>query len=253
MSTFLMTTPAATGHLLRILQLAQGLSARGHRVLVHSEPSAAPAVSAAGATLVPYGGYANLIMRLTTPPEGVMARLPRVPRNLLRFREALLASSVDLARELEPILRREQVDCLVYDLFGFGAAYAAERAGIPYASASAAAGILSEHALPLMSQGAPPMRLLARRPRLLHRMVDRILPLARARDAVGLPPRAAGGAAEFLRVVSSDALHIVMAHRGFAGDARLRDNQLFAGPVSFNLPSASHAGAAPIPLEPGTV
>src|SRR4029079_9370446 len=135
MSTFLMTTPAATGHLLRILELAQALSARGHRVLVHSEPSTEPAVKAAGATLLPYVQHTNLIMRLMSPPKPSVAWLPKIPRNIVRFREALLEHSVELALELEPILRRERVDCLVHDTFAFGAAYAAERAGIPHASA----------------------------------------------------------------------------------------------------------------------
>src|SRR5262245_11396824 len=144
MATFLLTTPTAAGHLLRILELAQGLSAREHRVLVHTEPSAEPAVNAAGATLVPYEGYTDVIMRLTAPPKRAVAWLPPFPRGLVRFREALLEVSVDLARELERIIRRERVDCLVHDTFGFGAAYAAELAGIPHASAGNAGTIFSD-------------------------------------------------------------------------------------------------------------
>src|SRR5512142_2919359 len=119
MATFLLTTPTAAGHLLRILELAQGLSARGHRVLVHTAPSAEPAVKAAGATLVPYARHADLIMRLTGPHVRNVAWLPRFPQALLRFRRALLESSVELADELFAVIQRERVDCLVHDTFGF--------------------------------------------------------------------------------------------------------------------------------------
>src|SRR3954471_22780997 len=128
LATFLMTTPAITGHLLPVLELASGLSARGHRVLVHTEPSAASAVKAAGATLLPYRRYTNIITRLTQRPTRTAWWLPRIPRGIVRFREALLESARELADELYPILCEERVEGVVHDIFGFGAGYAAERA-----------------------------------------------------------------------------------------------------------------------------
>lgn len=194
--TFLMTTPNETGHLLRILELARGLTARGHRVLVHTHASAEAAVRAAGAELVPYARHHNIIMRLRDRPvEGALRWVPAIPRNVIRFREALIESSVELAEELTPILRREGVDCLVHDTFGFGAGYAAERAGIPWASAGNAATVLDAAGLPLLARSLRLPRLVAERPALLHALADRLLPRSRARAALGLPPRRPGAPA----------------------------------------------------------
>ncbi|WP_437663518.1 glycosyltransferase [Sorangium sp. So ce1182] len=256
--TFLMTTPAETGHLLRILELARGLTARGHRVLVHTQASAEAAVRAAGAELVPYARHHNIVMRLRDRPvEGALRWVPAIPRNLIRFREALIESSVELAEELTPILRREHVDCLVHDTFGFGAGYAAERAGIPWASAGNAATVIDAAGLPLLARSLPLPRPIIERPALLHALADRLLPLGRARAALGLPPRRPGGLAEFVRAATSPELHVVMAHRGFLPDVALRERQLFAGPVSFNMPGGhgpqASRPAAPVEVQPGTV
>ncbi|AUX48432.1 uncharacterized protein SOCE26_099660 [Sorangium cellulosum] len=256
--TFLMTTPAEAGHLFRILELSQALSARGHRVLVHTSSSVEAAVRAAGAEIVPYGRYEDIVMRLRDhPAEGLLRRLPTIPRNLIRFREAVVESSVALAEELAPIIRRERVDCVVHDTFGFGAAYAAERAGIPWASAGNAATVLDAGGLPMLARTLKLPRFITGRPALVHAFVDKLLPLQRARAALDLPPRRPGGPAEFLRLASSPMLHIVQVHRGFVAGIPLRDHQVFAGPVSFNMPGGHRAEAsplgAPVDVQPGTV
>ncbi|WP_437675370.1 glycosyltransferase [Sorangium sp. So ce131] len=256
--TYLMTAPAEAGHLFRILDLAQELTARGHRVLVHTSTSVEAAVRAAGAELVPYGRYEDIVMRLRDhPAEGPLRWLPKIPRNLIRFREALIEGSVALAEELALIIRRERVDCVVHDTFGFGAAYAAERAGIPWASAGNAATVLDAGGLPMLARTLKLPPFVTRRPALVHAFVDRLLPLQRARAALGLPPRRPGGPAEFLRLAGSPMLHVAMVHRGFVQDIPLRDRQVFAGPVSFNV-AGGHRAEAPTPaatvdVQPGTV
>ncbi|XXX80195.1 glycosyltransferase [Sorangium sp. So ce134] len=249
-ATFLLSTPADSGHLLRILDLAHGLARRGHRALVHTDASAAAEVKAASAELVPYAAFTDLPMRMRTQ----MARRPRwVPEGLYGFSQfgrQIGLAGVELAQELEPILRRERVDCVVYDFFNFGAGWAAERAGIPSASAGNLGTALTPDELPLLFGVVPPFDLLARVPPLVNAALTRVAPLRARRAELGLPPARARASDLVAAAVSRD-LHVVMAHRGLLGDLPLRDRQVFAGPTRFNAPA--EPGGEALRVEPGTV
>ncbi|WP_165373126.1 glycosyltransferase [Sorangium cellulosum] len=249
-----MTTPAEPGHLMRVLDLAQQLTSRGHRVLGHSAPSARDTIEAAGAEFTPFERYRDLIARM----HAVYATSPRwakefpVPYMAWQFRRAVIDGAAELAREIEPILRRQEVDCVVYDIFSMGASYAAERVGIPSVSVGGAASVLDEAGIPMILRASPLGALARHAPQLVHRMLDRLVPLAQARDALGLPRRATRRS-ELLETFTSPELNITMVHRGFLPDITLRDRQVFAGPGTFD--GARRAGNdVPFPPpRPGTV
>jgi MGT family glycosyltransferase len=249
--TFLMTSASAKGHLLRVLDLAQQLSARGHRVLFKAKYGVAAEVKAASAELIPYENqidfqdFADLLQAAELP-----LWMPKVPYAIAQFRTMLQSRSVLLAQEIEPILRREQVDCVVYDFFEVGAAWAAERAGIPYASAGNMGTVLTKDEVPLMFNTVPLLRPFRKVPALMHAVANQFISFRASRAKLGLPPYA-GRTADMVHGMTSPMLHIVMAHRGFAGDIPLRDNQLFVGPTTFNVSSKPRENA--LHVEPGTV
>ena len=171
----------------------------------------------------------------------------------LCFRRHVLASAMDFAEELEPILRREQVDCVIHDYLAFGAGYAAERLGIPSLTTGNAGVVLDDNGLPLNLRKSPPGRLLCRMPRLVHRVMDALLPLGRARAALGLPARKARGMRELFQTMASPELHIIMIHPGFLKGLPLRDHQLFAGPFAFDGGRGREKSEPPPSLAPGTI
>ncbi len=249
--TFLMTSSTPAGHLLRVLDLAQQLTSRGHRVLFMTKFNAEDQVKAASAELIAYENQIDLqdfsfLMQVNELPWW----MPKIPYAMAQFRTLMQGRNVQLAQEIEPILRRERVDCVVYDFFEVGAAWAAERVGIPYASAGNMGTVLTKDEVPLVFETLPPLRPFVKVPALMHALGNQIISFRAAREKLGLPPYT-GRTSDFVRGVISPMLHIVMAHRGFAGGIPLRDKQLFAGPTTFNVPSASRENA--MQVEPGTV
>lgn len=241
-ATILLTTAYENGrltsHLLGVLDLAQELISRGHRVLVFTEEAARADVEAAGAELLPHQHYRDIGARMDealkeAPRWTKFSRLLRSMYVTSRSRRAMLDSTVDFAQELEPHLRREQVDCVVYDYSAYAAAYAAERVGIPAISVSHSALIMDPDGLPLLLRMSPLGGLARRMPRLVHRVVDVMLPMKRVRKSLGLPPRQ-GRHAELLQLVASPLLHIITMYPGLMKDYPLRDQQLFSGPLTFN-------------------
>src|SRR6185436_8692845 len=107
---------------------------------------------------------------------------------------------------------RERVDCVVYDFFEFGAAWAAERVGIPWASAGNMGTALTRDDLPLVLSEVPTMRPFTKVPALAHAALNRLIPLRSARAKLGLPPYV-GRTADLVRAMRSPDLHIIMAHR----------------------------------------
>jgi len=250
-ATFLITSSTASGHLLRMLDITQQLTSRGHRVLFKAHRSVADAAKAAGAEHIPHENIIDLqdfasLSRHSDPP----AWMPKFAFGMVLFRTLFQANNVQLAQEIEPILRREKVDCVVYDFFEFGAAWAAERVGIPWASAGNMGTVLTPEDVPLMFNTLPPLRAFRKIPAVAHTLGNQLLPLNALRTKLGLPAYT-GRTADMMRAMASPHLHIIMAHRGLAGDALLRDNQVFAGPTTFNFSSSSN-GEAPR-MDPGTV
>jgi MGT family glycosyltransferase len=252
-ATFLLTSTTAPGHFLRVLDLAQQLTSRGHRVLFKAKATMGAEVKAAGAEHLPYEHLIDLqdiatIFQHASPP----AWMPKVPFAIAQFRGIAQANNVQLARELEPVLRRERVDCVVYDFFEVGAAWAAERAGIPAVSAGNMGSTLSRDELPLMFSVLPPMRHISRIPSLAHVLLGQLISLREPREKLGLPPYT-GRTADLVQGMISPKLHIVMGHRGLAGDLPLRDRQLFVGPTTFNVPAKSQQMREAPRVDPGTV
>ncbi|MDC3961946.1 glycosyltransferase [Polyangium jinanense] len=248
--TFLLTSSTASGHLLRVLDLAEQLTSRGHRVLFKTKADRASDVKAAGAELVPYEQVVDL---QDFAVHAQHLSLPTWIPRLLRFpfmRGFFQARNVLLAQELEPLLRRERVDCVVYDFIDYGAAFAAERAGIPWASAGNMGTVLTRDELPLLLDASSKWRRLGKVPAVPHALLNQFVSLRADREKLGLPPYARG-TAELIAAMASPHLHIIMSYRGLAGDIPLRDRQVFVGPTTFNV-SAGPRGEAPR-VEPGTV
>ncbi|MET0403687.1 MAG: glycosyltransferase [Cystobacter sp.] len=246
-----MTSSTAPGHFLRVLDLTRQLTSRGHRVLFKAKALASAEVKAAGAEHIPYESQLDLqdltaLMQHAEVPKW----MPRFPYVLAQVQAYLQANNVQLAKELAPLLRDEKVDCVVQDFFEVGAGWAAERAGIPWVSAGNMGSTLSRDELPLMFSVTPPMKHLSRVPALAHGFLNTMLPLNAARVKLGLAPYT-GRTSQLVQGTISPRLHIVMGHRGLAGDLPLRDHQLFVGPTSFNT-SSQKLTEAPR-LEPGTV
>jgi UDP:flavonoid glycosyltransferase YjiC (YdhE family) len=262
-STFLMIAPYEQGmtrsHLMGLLDLGQRLRARGHRVLVYTEGSARAEVEAAGAELVPHQRYRELGARMREAYDSLPRWMRRGgplwwARTLYvgwRFRRDVLLSALDFAAELEPLLLRERVDCVVQDFLVYGAGYAAERLGLPAVSLSNVGMAMDAQGLPLQWRKSAVGRLLGRVPWLVHAVMDRVLPLKRVRRTLGLPPRAARHA-ELFQTMASPRLHLVTLHPRFVEDIPLRGHQLFVGPVSTEA-LAPPATTPPPTLVPDTV
>lgn len=252
-ATFLMTSSTAPGHFLRVLDLAQQLTSRGHRVLFKAKATAAAEVQASGAEHIPYQHLLDLQdLTALAPHAELPAWFPKFPFLPVQIRTIAQANNVQLAKEIEPVLRRERVDCVVHDFFDFGAAWAAERAGVPWASAGNMGTTLTRDELPLVFTELPATKTLSKIPALTHALGNQLVSMRAPRAKLGLPPYE-GRTTDLVRAMTSPRLHIVMAHRALAGDVPLRDNQVFAGPTSFNVPSSTGAREAAPRVEPGTV
>ncbi|TNV53983.1 glycosyltransferase, partial [Corallococcus exiguus] len=259
-ATFLMVTPGGKGqmkgHLTRVLDLAQSLVARGHRVLVFTEEAVPAEVEASGAELVPVGDYRGIMDRMEAARETLPGWM-RVSLLLRRaywfacYRRAVLGSVEDYCHQLEPLLRREQVDCVVYDYFAFGAGYAAERLGIPAISTGNLGSVIDADGLPVLLRTAPPGRLARRVPRLTHALVEAFLPLRRTRAKLGLPPRAAKHA-ELFQTMGSSELHLAMVPENILAGVPRRGEQLYAGTIAFDGATAENSATFG-PIAPGTV
>ncbi|RKH57015.1 glycosyltransferase [Corallococcus llansteffanensis] len=247
--TFLMTAPAMAGHVMPMLALAQALTRRGHRVLFHASSTFADAITAAGATCVPYGRYRDALTR--KPDRKPPGWLPPLARGLWRANIVLRESIPELVEELEAVIHREPVHALVADFSATGARYAAERTGCPFVTVSPnLVGALNARGAFLL-QPAPLLQHLPER--VGFAVMDALHPLRSMRERMGLPPRAQAQA-EFLHLGASDTLHLVLAPRQLFPAGGLRQAQEFPGLMSFEPPSPEAPDrTAEEALEPGTV
>ncbi|ARV59277.1 hypothetical protein BZZ01_12150 [Nostocales cyanobacterium HT-58-2] len=247
MATLLITVPAVFGELLPVLSVAEGLVKRGHRVLVHTEQHAHDKVRAAGAELVPMPASCNLISRLKKSSGPVPPWIPGFIRPIWRFRSEVLTMTPELVSELEPIIKREQVDCLIGDNLSFGAAYAAERLGIPFVTISASwVATLDANGFPAYLPAALP-------PAIARAAINFLLPLHRIRKQLGLPQRPKTTQPEFLAVAVSKLLNLVVIHEEFIPSKQLQENQVFIGPTVFQMPRTTDTPPYGESLDPDTV
>ncbi|MBW4628885.1 MAG: glycosyltransferase [Brasilonema octagenarum HA4186-MV1] len=247
MKTVLITTPPVAGTILPMLSLAEALVKRGYRVLVHTGQREYTKVQAAGAELVPMSERCNVISRLKNSSVRLPSWVPTFVRQFWCFRNEMLATIPDMVAELETIIRREQVDCLVSESICFGASYAAERLGIPFVTFSSSWSLaLNADALPV---GFP----IPLPPPIVHATIDFIFPLRRVREQIGLPQRSKNAPSEFFSVVVSQLLNLVVIHQEFIPSERLQENQVFIGPTVFQIPRTTSNPPLGASLEPGTV
>ncbi len=249
MATFLVTVPAVSGELYPLLSVAQGLAKRGHRVLVHTEQRADAKVKAAGAELVAMpNAYFNLVERVKGSKVSFPWWVPGFIRIIGRFRHEVLTLASDMVSELEPIIKREKIDCLIADNLTVGAAYAAEKYNIPFVTVSTSWVVtLKENGLPV---DLPPLPLPSS---IINNLIDTILPLDRVRQQLNLPLRATNKSSEFFSVIVSQLLNLVVIDKEFIPSEELRENQIFIGPTTFQIPSSSDKPPFGKHLEPGTI
>jgi MGT family glycosyltransferase len=231
-----------------MLPTAEALVKRGHRVLVHTAQRHYAKVQAAGAELIPMPEHCDIVHRLENSSVRVPSWVPKFPRQVWYFRNEVLAMIPDMVAELETIIKREQVDCLVGDYLGFGASYAAERLGIPYMTLTLSWPLtLNADAIPLFLSLPLP-------PRAIHALTDFILPLRRVRKQIGLPQRPKNAPySEFFSVIVSNLLNLVTIHREFIPSGRLQENQVFIGPTAFQMPRTTDDQPFGASLDPDTV
>lgn len=247
MATFLITVPHVTSHILPMLPTAQALVKRGHRVLVHTGQRNYDKVKATGAEFIPMPERCDIVYRLQNSSVRVPSWVPKFLRQVWYFRSEILAMIPNMFAELETIIKREQVDCLIGDYIGFGASYAAERQGIPYVTLTMSWALtFNSHAIPLFASLPLPHQM-------IHALVNIIFPLRPVRQQLGLPPRPKNATAEFFSVIVSDLLNLVTIHQEFIPPVPLQKNQLFIGPTAFEMPRTTDDQPFGASLEPGTV
>jgi MGT family glycosyltransferase len=248
MATLLVTIPDFTSHVLPILPIAQALADRGHRVLVHTRPEHHEKVQAAGAELVPMSDACEIKFQVDHSSLPIPWWLPPFAHGLWRFRNGVLSMIPAMVNELEAVIQREQVDCLIGDYIGYGASYTAERMGIPYVTVSVSWTVTpDENSIPSFLTSLPLP------PRIVHTLIDAFFPLRRVRRQLGLPPRPHNTPAEFLSIIVSKLLNLVTIHREFIRVDRLQENQVFIGPTAFQMPRTSEGEPYGASLQPGTV
>ncbi|MGF1521888.1 MAG: nucleotide disphospho-sugar-binding domain-containing protein [Leptolyngbyaceae cyanobacterium] len=249
MSTLLITLPHTASHVLPGLPIAEAFVKRGHRVLFHTDPCNAAKVQAAGAELVPMSRRCDVIHRMSDGSSAkVPAWLPKFLRQVLYFRHEVLTMVPDMMAELESIAQREGVDCILGDLFGFGASYAAERLNVPYATLIIVwPDVADARGVPVLLESTPfPAGL-------IHAFTNFLFPLHRVRQQMGLPARPPQAPAEFFAVVNSRTLNLATCHREFIATEHLQENQLFIGPITDQVTRSTDTPDYGESLEPGTV
>jgi MGT family glycosyltransferase len=249
MTTFLVTVPAVSGEIYPLLSVVEGLTKRGHRVLVHTQPKADSKIKAAGAELVTMPNESfNLVQRIKDSQVDLPSWLPRFVRVMLRFRHEVLALAPDMVAELEPIIKREKIDCLIADNITLGAAYAAERCNIPFVTVTTSWVVtIKANGLPVLFPTLPIPAFL------IHRVIDLILPLGIVRKNLGLPARPKNAPSEFFSVVTSQMLNLVVIYRDFITSKELSKNQIFIGPAAFKMPLTKNKIPLGESLQPGTL
>ena len=251
-ATFLVVTYGESGEVLPMLSIVQGLVRRGHRVLVCLGEKFKHGALAAGGEYVPPHHYKDPLTQLESLSQMGSNPLVRFLR-MRDIRRTVLDSIPDLIRDLEGLIHRERVDCVLSGFLGMGVRYAAEHAGALHASVSPNPLLVFDMRGRTVMRSEPWIPLL---PRSLERKVmNLLLPVDPIRASLGLPEEGDASLPQFLGSSLSRSLHIITVHREFVPvpDSTLRPGQVFVGPMSFDLPRSS---AVPFPVEslaPGTV
>ncbi len=154
MSTFLIATMPAAGHVQPAVPLAHALLAAGHRVVWHTGTEYAGTVERTGATFVPAKRTPSFTDIPVEPDPGSRGAAAAVSV-LRRFLVDRMAGQV---ADYEEILARHHVDAIVVDLCALGGRAVHERHGIPWATLGIGPLTIVSPDTPQFGTGAPPPR-----------------------------------------------------------------------------------------------
>lgn len=197
MARFLLSAMPFTGHVTPMRAIAGALAERGHHVRFYTGAAFEARVAASGAALVPWRrapDFDENDLRATFPRLEGRKGIRQVFANL---EDVMINTAPAQVDDLQAEWDREPWDAVVADETSVGVALFAERSGCPWATVA-----VLPLALP-SRRGAPSGLGLAPGRNPVTRARDAALrgaapllmrplagPLARAREAVGLPPRA---------------------------------------------------------------
>ena len=132
---FLFTCIPGLGHFHPMVPLAEALARAGHTIAFATAPSFAEVVTAAGLEAIPAGMDWDERHLLQTVPE--LRPIPQMYRGEWIMKNIFLDRSPrSMVPDLLKIIGAWRPDMIVAGSFEYGAALAAESAGIPYANAN---------------------------------------------------------------------------------------------------------------------
>jgi UDP:flavonoid glycosyltransferase YjiC (YdhE family) len=125
--SYLFVTWEGGGNVPPVLGVAQRMIARGHEVVVLSEPCLQATIEAIGAKFIPFKKHFTRTDRTLDIIQDASAG----PMNLATFDNVIVGPAEDVAAETLMAIRANQVDVVVADLMMIGSMIAAEAAGKP--------------------------------------------------------------------------------------------------------------------------
>lgn len=197
MARFLLSAMPFTGHVTPLRAVAHALVERGHDVRFYTGSAFRAGVEASGAVLVPWRrapDFDENNLRATFPRLEGRKGIRQVFVNL---EDVMIGTAPAQVEDLQAEWDREPWDVIVADETSVGAALFAERTGCPWATVAVLPLTLPSRQGPPGGLGLAPGRnpltrvrdaaLRAVAPMLMRPLAG---PLARAREAAGLPPKA---------------------------------------------------------------
>ena len=194
MARFLLSAMPFTGHVTPLRAIAHALVGRGHDVRFYTGSAFRAAVAASGAVLVPWRSAPDF------DENDLRASFPRlegrkgIRQVFVNLEDVMIGTAPAQVEDLQAEWDREPWDAVVADETSVGVALFAERTGCPWATVAVLPlSLPSRQGAPSGLGIAPGRNPLTRARDAALRAVAPLLmrplaaPLARARDAVGLP------------------------------------------------------------------
>jgi UDP:flavonoid glycosyltransferase YjiC (YdhE family) len=229
MTTYLISTMPAAGHVAPFIPLASRLVSEGHEVMWHTGPAYADRVRATGARFVPFEHTPDFDALPVAPDPGTKG----AAAGLSTLRRLFVDRISGQVRDYEKV----RADALIVDMCCLGAATSYERGGPPFATLGINPLVTLDPEIPPFGSSRPPATTALGRTgnRLAHRFtrlfMARLNPaLNEQRAAVGLPPIPRGrNVGDLLR---SPLLHLQPATPAFEYPRKRLEPQVhFVGPL----------------------
>jgi len=151
-SSFLISTMPAAGHVHPAVPVATSLVARGHRVVWHTGTGYAPAVERTGATFVPFTDTPDFTHVPPEPDAGTRG----VAAGVSALRNLLIRRMAGQLADYERIVDSHRVDAVLVDLCALGARALHERRGLPWATLGISPLTIMSPDTPPFGSGRPP-------------------------------------------------------------------------------------------------